>query len=190
MVAAYCDDRCLARMLRGNRWEYAVSEKQMHANLNWRFDTEPWKPCATVRETDYIAIDVYHRFHDSLRYTPGNSRPEYVGMCLPLRQCTQCLKNPYAHSLRVAGFDKLNRPIIYACFGQANDRWGPEENIQHVTCVLEQAVRYMDEMNKGGINRKHVEQWIWMVDFEGFSVRDCSPKTMILTKNVCRRMFH
>ena len=81
------------------------------------------------------------------------------------------------------GFDKLNRPIIYTCFGQANDRFNPEQNVQHVTGILEDATRYMHEMNKEQ-NPNHVEQWVWIVDYEGFSIKDCSPKTMILTKQV------
>jgi hypothetical protein len=89
----------------------------------------------------------------------------------------QCLTNPSAHSARIVGFDKLNRPIIYTCFGQGNDRFDPELNAQHTACVLEDAIRLMDEMNKvPGATR--VEQWVWIQDFEGFSVKDFNPKIM------------
>ena len=92
--------------------------------------------------------------------------------------------NPYGHAIRVVGFDLLNRPIIYACFGQASDRFDPETTVKHGTAVLEDAVRYMDEMNKSGINRKHVEQWIAIADFEGFSIKDCSPKLINANRQV------
>ena len=101
-----------------------------------------------------------------------------------LPHATQCLDNPYAHCMRVVGFDRLNRPIIYTCFGQANDRFDPEGAVKHGTCVLEEATRLMDEMNRAGLNAKHVEQWVCIADFEGFSLKDCSPKLINATRQV------
>ncbi len=36
-----------------------------------------------------------------------------------------------------------------------------------------------------GINPKHVEQWVFIVDFEGFSIKDCAPKIVNTSKTVC-----
>ena len=116
-----------------------------------------------------------------IRNQPGQALPAGAHLCvLVTRQrhaCLQCLTNPNAHSARIVGFDKLNRPIIYTCFGQGNDRFDPELNAQHTACVLEDAIRLMDEMNRvPGAAR--VEQWVWIQDFEGFSVKDFNPKIM------------
>jgi hypothetical protein len=62
--------------------------------------------------------------------------------------------------MRVVGFDKLNRPIMYSNFVHAEDRFNPESCVHHVTNILEDATRYMRELNK--TSTTHAEQWIWV----------------------------
>ena len=46
-------------------------------------------------------------------------------------KCPKCLKDPMAHNMRVVGFDKHGRPVIYTCFRQAHDRFNAEANMKH-----------------------------------------------------------
>ncbi len=83
--------------------------------------------------------------------------------------------------MRVVGFDTLERPCLYTCFGQANDRFDPDKNVRsgtifpltpqtllldastfalgrHVMYALEETTRYLREHNKRSPN--HVETWV------------------------------
>ncbi len=94
----------------------------------------------------------------------------------PWRPCPKCMENPLSHNLRVVGFDKAGRVIIYTSFSQACDRWDAECNLKHLSWVLEQAVPLME--SRGAL------KWSWISDFDGFGLSDCSPKSMILVKNL------
>eukprot|EP00471_Norrisiella_sphaerica_P003743 CAMPEP_0184490614 /NCGR_PEP_ID=MMETSP0113_2-20130426/18334_1 /TAXON_ID=91329 /ORGANISM="Norrisiella sphaerica, Strain BC52" /LENGTH=308 /DNA_ID=CAMNT_0026874571 /DNA_START=15 /DNA_END=941 /DNA_ORIENTATION=- len=94
----------------------------------------------------------------------------------PWEPCSKCLKDPFAHNMRVVGFDTKGRAVIYSCFAQAYDRWDADKNLKHMCWVLEQAAPLMEE--------RGATKWTWISDFHGFSASDCSPKSMILVKNV------
>ncbi|GAB5361322.1 hypothetical protein AAMO2058_000703500 [Amorphochlora amoebiformis] len=94
----------------------------------------------------------------------------------PWRRCPKCEKNRLSHNLRVIGFDKDGRAIIYTSFSQAHERFDAHGNLKHLSWVLEQAVPLMDE--------RKASKWSWISDFDGFGTADCSPKSMFLVKNM------
>jgi hypothetical protein len=62
--------------------------------------------------------------------------------------------------MRVIGFDKLNRPIMYSNFIHAEDRFNAESCVHHLIVTLEDCTRYMRELNK--VNKVQADQWIWV----------------------------
>ncbi|XP_077983391.1 phosphatidylinositol transfer protein 3-like [Glandiceps talaboti] len=73
--------------------------------------------------------------------------------------CEQCLEQPGYHSWRQVGFDKHNRPVIYACFAQSPIRkYTLEDSIHHVMYLMENAKITMPP---------DVYQWVWVVDCTG-----------------------
>ena len=100
----------------------------------------------------------------------------------------KALQNPLALCLRVVGYDKDGRPIIYTNFKHAHDRWDVEANILHLTLVLETCCRILKERCKKGWNKTaSSRQWIFIIDFDGFGIWDQNPKTATHTIKVLDR---
>jgi len=86
-------------------------------------------------------------------------------------------KHPAAVNMRIVGFDISNRPVIYTSFLHAYDRFHPEGSAQHLEMVCEEARRIINRMFRTGVtNSADQVQWIWAIDFIGFSIRDTNPK--------------
>jgi hypothetical protein len=91
-------------------------------------------------------------------------------------RCDECQKDPYSHNMRQVGTDREGRPVIYTAFSQAHNRFKPQANVQHLLAVMESATLRM---------RRHgVGKWVWVVDFDGFSARDCDPRTALRTADI------
>lgn len=88
-------------------------------------------------------------------------------------ECEGCASNPRTHSLRCVGVDKDARPVLYHCFGQADQRFNPAHNSQHLMRILEDCTRYMDAQEP------QVAQWVWIFDFHGYGLWDNNPTTVI-----------
>ena len=87
--------------------------------------------------------------------------------------CDECRKDPHSHNMRQVGIDGDGRPVIYTSFSQAQNRFDVNSNLQHLLGTMESATHYM---------KKHgVGKWIWIVDFDGFSARDCDPRSALRT---------
>ena len=92
--------------------------------------------------------------------------------------CPACQADPHSHNLRQVGLDAMDRPVIYACFSQGANRFDIEATEKHVIQVLETTLA----AHASGGDGAEVEQWIWVIDFHGFSLRDCDPRsaTMVI----------
>eukprot|EP00197_Chlamydomonas_leiostraca_P004614 CAMPEP_0202863814 /NCGR_PEP_ID=MMETSP1391-20130828/4301_1 /ASSEMBLY_ACC=CAM_ASM_000867 /TAXON_ID=1034604 /ORGANISM="Chlamydomonas leiostraca, Strain SAG 11-49" /LENGTH=358 /DNA_ID=CAMNT_0049543487 /DNA_START=136 /DNA_END=1212 /DNA_ORIENTATION=+ len=80
--------------------------------------------------------------------------------------CTACQAAPRSHYMHVVGYDLLQRPIIYSCNNLASNR-DFQDNWNHMIQSFEMAIKCMPP---------GVEQWIWILDFHGFSMADVNPK--------------
>lgn len=80
--------------------------------------------------------------------------------------CPLCLEDPLAHNLRMIGFDSENRPVLYTCFSQAAGRHDVPANVTHLCKTLEDTIKIMKKMDDG--------RWVWVIDFDGFGMSDCS----------------
>jgi hypothetical protein len=92
-------------------------------------------------------------------------------------RCPKCANDPMAHNMRTCGLDSLGRPVIYTCFRQAHDRWNAEANMMHMIQTLEVSSALMEA---GGIANNPSGKWVWVIDFEGYSLSDNNPKTTLL----------
>lgn len=83
--------------------------------------------------------------------------------------CPACLEDGpgrCSHYMHVACRDKLHRPVIYSCLQHAQNKI-VQDNVKHMIMVFETAI---------GLMGAGVEQWCWVLDFHGFSIRDCDPR--------------
>eukprot|EP00026_Physarum_polycephalum_P008711 Phypoly_transcript_08809.p1 GENE.Phypoly_transcript_08809~~Phypoly_transcript_08809.p1 ORF type:complete len:299 (+),score=34.14 Phypoly_transcript_08809:213-1109(+) len=81
-------------------------------------------------------------------------------------ECPLCPKDPFSHNIRLVGMDTMDRPVIYTCFGQASGRFDVAGNVAHLCRLLEEASVILNKTGAG--------KWVWIIDFEGFGVYDCS----------------
>ena len=87
--------------------------------------------------------------------------------------CPACKEDPHSHNMRQVGVDAADRPVLYACFSQGINRFNIETTEQHVIQVLETTLASHTDGGDGS----EVEQWTWVIDFHGFSFRDCDPRS-------------
>ena len=88
----------------------------------------------------------------------------------------QCKENPYAYTLRLAGLDAMRRPVIFSTFLHALDRFNPEKGIVMFEVLLEEARRIIARQFREGVTQTaDQQQWVLVIDFTGFSLRDASP---------------
>lgn len=80
--------------------------------------------------------------------------------------CPACIQVPHSHYMHCVAFDKSKRPTIYSCMKLATNK-DIEHNRKHMISVFEAAIQLMEP---------GVEQWCWILDFYGFSIRDCDPR--------------
>lgn len=82
--------------------------------------------------------------------------------------CTFCYEKPGYHSMRHVGFDKQDRPVLYANFAQCLTQHNTVEDAeQHLLDISENAIRAMPA---------HVHQLVWVMDFTGMKVSACNPR--------------
>ncbi|XP_070575173.1 phosphatidylinositol transfer protein 3-like [Ptychodera flava] len=75
------------------------------------------------------------------------------------QNCSECLEQLGYHSWRQVGFDKLGRPVIYACFTQSPVRkYTVEDSLNHIMYLMENALVTM---------APNVYQWVWVIDCTG-----------------------
>lgn len=86
--------------------------------------------------------------------------------------CTACRADHKSHYMQVVGHDRTQRPLIYSCLALATNR-DVEDNRRHMIATFEQAIRLMPAQQAG---QRPVESWCWVMDFHGFSIRDCDPR--------------
>eukprot|EP00184_Porphyridium_aerugineum_P006426 CAMPEP_0184694426 /NCGR_PEP_ID=MMETSP0313-20130426/2394_1 /TAXON_ID=2792 /ORGANISM="Porphyridium aerugineum, Strain SAG 1380-2" /LENGTH=390 /DNA_ID=CAMNT_0027152719 /DNA_START=57 /DNA_END=1229 /DNA_ORIENTATION=+ len=79
--------------------------------------------------------------------------------------CQACLNNRRAHTMRVIGRDIHGRPVFYSHFAGVENR-DPDDNIQHLIWMLE---------NLFTSDVETAQQYVWLLDFQGFSVSDMNP---------------
>lgn len=80
--------------------------------------------------------------------------------------CPACPNEPCSHYMHCACYDMDGRPVIYSCQDLATNR-NVEDNRRHMIATFEIAIKLMPP---------GVEQWSWVLDFHGFSIRDCNPR--------------
>ncbi|KAI3428661.1 hypothetical protein D9Q98_007484 [Chlorella vulgaris] len=93
--------------------------------------------------------------------------------------CSACVADPKSHYMQVVGSDLLRRPCIYSCLALATNR-DVEDNRKHMISTFEQAIRLMpaahDPSTGAAAGQGPCESWVWVMDFHGFSLRDCDPR--------------
>ncbi|VDL28902.1 unnamed protein product [Hymenolepis diminuta] len=81
--------------------------------------------------------------------------------------CTYCHENPGYHCIREIGHDKFGRPILYACFAQANTTKNrSEDTIMHCVEMLENVRRSF---------QKNATQLVMIIDCTGMTLPCCNP---------------
>ncbi|PSC70915.1 Random slug 5 [Micractinium conductrix] len=106
------------------------------------------------------------RVHDTLTWQRAEQPDRMV--------CTACRADHKSHYMQVVGHDRIGRPLIYSCLALATNR-DVEDNRKHMISTFEQAIRLMPQAAPQPGSRP-VESWCWVLDFHGFSVRDCDPR--------------
>ncbi|KAJ3343224.1 hypothetical protein HDU93_009208 [Gonapodya sp. JEL0774] len=104
-----------------------------------------------------------------------------------VNECVDCAKDPEGHSIRMVGFDKYQRPVGYLNFWQATNRFDASSTARHMYCLIEDIInktklRDAKAAEQGvtiGDGTVDPGQFVWICDFDGFGVRDCSPMLMI-----------
>ena len=85
-----------------------------------------------------------------------------VAVCKPSsRNYSQICSGDLSDNFVIAGVQ-----VIYSCFAAAHDR-NILNNRNHMIAGFEQCIRAMPQ---------HVEQWVWVSDFQGFGLSDCDPR--------------
>ena len=85
--------------------------------------------------------------------------------------CHKCQQDALSHSMRWVGFDTANRPVAYTVFSHAQNRFSPECNRDHCIWLLERMAARLKSVGQP------LSKWVWVIDFDGFSVRDNNPLT-------------
>jgi len=94
-------------------------------------------------------------------------------------------RNPWGLSMRLIGFSEDGRPIVYTNYTHANERWNADGNIDHVQRLMEASSEVLFQRRNEGLNPSAASrQCIWVVDFDGFCIRDSSPRSAILTAHL------
>lgn len=97
-------------------------------------------------------------------------------------QSPKALENPHSLNMRVVGFDIKERPIVYTCFAEAHDRWDNEANIRHLTLLMDSCDGFIHQRRSKGLNRTaSSRQTVYVVDFDGFGLRDQDPRMSVMT---------
>mmetsp|Transcript_9333 Transcript_9333/g.18421 ORF Transcript_9333/g.18421 Transcript_9333/m.18421 type:complete len:660 (+) Transcript_9333:533-2512(+) len=87
-------------------------------------------------------------------------------------------KNPWGWSMRMIGFSEKGNPVAYTVFSHANDRFNLEGSIQHLIALMESMRRVIHQRAMDGLEpNANQRQWVWVIDFHGFSLRDTNPRT-------------
>lgn len=80
--------------------------------------------------------------------------------------CPACRQDPSSHYMQCVGRDLSGRPLIYSCMELASNK-NVEDNRRHMISIFETAIALMPP---------GVESWSWVLDFHGFSIKDCDPR--------------
>lgn len=98
-------------------------------------------------------------------------------MAMEFWQSPKPLQNPHALNMRCIGLDRQGRPVTYTCFAEAHDRFDSEAVKIHVALLLESLMKMIKKRRAKGLNETAASrQWVWLVDFDGFALRDNNPK--------------
>lgn len=82
--------------------------------------------------------------------------------------CRWCHERPGYHCVRQVGFDKIKRPVIYACFAQAAcAKTTVEDTVVHMTNLIANAERTM---------ASDVGTWVFIMDCTGMTLPACNPR--------------
>ena len=82
--------------------------------------------------------------------------------------CPACRVHACSHYMHVVCRDRRHRPVIYSCMELATNKC-IEDNRRHMISAFEAAISLMDP-------GAGVESWCWILDFHGFTLRDCDPR--------------
>jgi len=94
----------------------------------------------------------------------------------------KALADPHSLNMRVVGNDKEGRPIVYTCFAEARDRWDNEANINHLTLLMDACDGVIRKRRAKGLNPTAASrQTVYVVDFDGFGLRDQDPRMSVMT---------
>lgn len=100
-------------------------------------------------------------------------------------QSPLAMNNPWAVAMRIIGWDTAGRPICYTCFAESHDRWNAVANTQHMELLMEATTHLLRQRRADGLNRTATSrQWIWVIDFQGYGLRDQNPQSGILTSKL------
>jgi hypothetical protein len=100
------------------------------------------------------------RLNETLRWRL-EKRPE-------TRMCSACLSSDLrSHYMQHVGWDRLGRALVYSDIGMARDK-SADTNAEHCTQVLELLEPHLAPFPH--------DQYVWVVDFHKFGVKDMSPK--------------
>jgi CRAL/TRIO domain len=184
------DDSTIARL--GNGHGKELSKEQfdlihaLHARVtSYREDLPPY-------DADFCDLETCRRYLVARQWNLANAEAQLVATLTWRKevdprgteswQSPKALKNPLALNMRIVGCDRDGRPISYTRFSEAHDRWDVDSNMAHIQILLESCSTILQKRRKNGYNQTaDTRQGVWVVDFDGFGLRDQNPRSAILT---------
>ena len=142
-----------------------------------------------LRARNFNVKDAYEQVKHSYKWR-CESRPEKT-------KCSFCAVDCHAHNMRICGIDKDGSPIVYTCFKGAVRRFNLAANMEHLTQLMENMQKLITERRnrtapvgsadtgKSSEQQEDLtltplsEQWVIFVDFLGFGIADCDPRTAV-----------
>eukprot|EP00434_Breviolum_minutum_P008010 symbB.v1.2.007065.t1/scaffold414.1/size398445/29 len=98
-----------------------------------------------------------------------------------LAVCGACAEDPRSHNMRVVGIDRWERPVLYTCFSQANNRSNAAHNVNHLLRSMEDSCSVMRSRSARLCRTVEAEAWVFVIDFHGYSwLVDTNPRTALL----------
>eukprot|EP00301_Raphidiophrys_heterophryoidea_P019174 c4147_g1_i1.p1 GENE.c4147_g1_i1~~c4147_g1_i1.p1 ORF type:complete len:327 (-),score=85.11 c4147_g1_i1:69-1019(-) len=156
----------------------AAQIEELKTSIKSQVDAQRLESPAVTEWLDDYCYGTYIRAHGTNAakklIDTINWRIDFTPRSIP---CPLCLKNPYAHSLRLIGFDALDRAVVFSDMVHAHNRWDVSANIRHLCSSIEHCFAVGQKFGWS-------EKMVWVVDFYGFGLRDCDPRSMSMANTV------
>jgi hypothetical protein len=181
----------------GNGQDEELSKEQLQLIQQLYERVACYRQALASHDQDFCDHELCRRYLVARQWDLGKAEDQLVSTLmwraeeqpgkLELWQNPKAFANPLCVNLRVVGLDKEGRPICYTCFAEAHDRWDAEANTLYVFTVLEACQRILRQRRGKGLNKTATSrQCVFVIDFDGFGLRDQNPRSAILTAKLLK----